>query len=126
MTPKKAKEHTLSSDCWCQPERRLIADQEVIVHNNGIRVSRPADEQVVAEYRDKARKAIGERLRAAREKAGIRAEAAAQQSGLALQSLYRFEQGRQAPSLGRAFMLAKAYGTTVDKLLEGLDLPPGI
>jgi transcriptional regulator with XRE-family HTH domain len=60
---------------------------------------------------------LGARLRAARQDAGLTMASASRVLGVHLQTLWRWEVGRQEPPAGIVVRLAKLYGVTTDALL---------
>ena len=71
---------------------------------------------------DSDRKRIGTRLRDARIKAGFTQQAIAQDAGIATSVVCHYETGRCLPSLVPVVRMCKAYGISIDGLVEGLEL----
>lgn len=61
---------------------------------------------------------LGKSLRAARERAGVSQAAAATRAGLGESSVSEFENDRRQPSLAQLNALARAYSTSVAKLMD--------
>lgn len=64
---------------------------------------------------------FGARIKALREAKGMTGRDLARESGLATTTVYDCEAGRFGPTLDGLSALAKALGTTMAKLVEGLD-----
>jgi transcriptional regulator with XRE-family HTH domain len=73
-----------------------------------------------------ARMSFGETLAHLREAAGLTQVQLAERAGVAIDTLRRWEQGRNLPRIDDAYRLAKALGVPINKVVVGSDMdPPG-
>ena len=65
--------------------------------------------------------AIGENIRIARERCGMSQESLAEFLNMSQVAIYKYENGVCQPNATVAVSIAKRLGTTVEKLVEGVD-----
>lgn len=67
---------------------------------------------------------FGQTLAMMREKAGLTQVQLAARAGVPIDTLRRWEQGRNLPRIDDAYKLAKALGVTIDKIVIAADMEP--
>jgi transcriptional regulator with XRE-family HTH domain len=68
---------------------------------------------------------FGETLASLREAAGLTQMQLALQAGISVDNLRRWEQDRHLPRVDDAYLLAKALGVSVERLILAADMEPG-